>query len=76
MAYTLLDTAQQRWRRLTGHEADAAVLAGATFNDGIRVTDHINNVQMTDEKGAACAPSRRAVVPRRRRVHNQGRVLC
>src|SRR3954463_2486696 len=40
MAYKLLDAAQERWRRFNGHELVADVLAGATFKDGIRVTDH------------------------------------
>jgi putative transposase len=39
MAYKLLDAAQERWRRFNGHELVADVLAGATFKDGIRVTD-------------------------------------
>jgi putative transposase len=53
MAYKLLDAAQERWRRFNGHELVADVLAGATYKDGIRVTDDINNDQMTDEKVAA-----------------------
>jgi putative transposase len=39
MAYKLLDAAQERWRRFNGHELVADVLAGATFKEGIRVTD-------------------------------------
>jgi transposase-like protein len=39
MAYKLLDAAQERWRRFNGHELVADVLAGATFKDGIRVTE-------------------------------------
>jgi len=34
MAYKLLDAAQDRWRRLNGHELVALVRAGATFIDG------------------------------------------
>ncbi len=34
MAYKLLDAAQQRWRRVDGHELVALVRAGATFIDG------------------------------------------
>ena len=53
MAYKLLDAAQERWRRFNGHELVADVLAGATFKDGIRVTDDTTNEQKTDEKVAA-----------------------
>jgi len=53
MAYKLLDAAQQRWRRFNGHELVADVLAGATYKDGILVTDDINDDQTTDEKVAA-----------------------
>jgi transposase-like protein len=49
MAYKLLAAAQERWRRFNGHELVADVLAGATFKDGIRVTDDTT----TDEKVAA-----------------------
>jgi transposase-like protein len=52
MAYKLLDAAQERWRRVNGHELVAEVLAGARFKDGIRVTDDTNN-DMTEEKVAA-----------------------
>jgi transposase-like protein len=34
MAYKLLDAAQQRWRRVDGHELVALVRAGARFTDG------------------------------------------
>jgi len=51
MAYKLLDAAQERWRRFNGHELVADVLAGATFKDGIRVTD--DQATTTDEKVAA-----------------------
>ena len=51
MAYKLLDAAQERWRRFNGHELVADVLAGATFKDGIRVTD--DNTTTTDERVAA-----------------------
>ena len=53
MAYKLLDAAQQRWRRFNGHELVADVLAGATYKDGILVTDDINDDHTTDEKVAA-----------------------
>ncbi|MDQ3607735.1 MAG: IS256 family transposase [Actinomycetota bacterium] len=39
MAYKLLKSAEERWRRFNGHELVADVLAGATFKDGIRVPD-------------------------------------
>jgi putative transposase len=51
MAYKLLDAAQQRWRRLTGHELVADVLADVKFKDGIRVTD--DDTEVTEEKVAA-----------------------
>ena len=51
MAYKLLDAAQERWRRFNGHELVADVLAGATFTDGIRVTD--DQTTTTDERVAA-----------------------
>lgn len=54
MAYKLLDAAQQRWRRLNGHELVADVLAGAKYKDGIPVTDNENDdTETTDEKVAA-----------------------
>ena len=34
MAYKLLDSAQARWRKVTGAELVALVRAGATFIDG------------------------------------------
>ena len=51
MAYKLLDAAQERWRRVNGHELVADVLAGVKFKDGIKVTDDDN--ETTDEKVAA-----------------------
>ena len=51
MAYKLLDAAQERWRRFNGHELVADVLAGATFKDGIRVTD--DETPTTNERVAA-----------------------
>ena len=51
MAYKLLDAAQERWRRFNGHELVADVLAGATFKDGIPVTD--DDTTTTDERVAA-----------------------
>lgn len=51
MAYKLLDAAQERWRRFNGHELIADVLNGATFKDGVKVTDNETTTQ--DEEVAA-----------------------
>jgi putative transposase len=51
MAYKLLATAQERWRRFNGHELIADVLDGAKFKDGVKVTDDEATTQ--DEKVAA-----------------------
>jgi transposase-like protein len=51
MAYKLLITAQERWRRFNGHELIAEVLDGATFKDGVKVTDGQATTQ--DEEVAA-----------------------
>jgi transposase-like protein len=54
MAYKLLESAQERWRRFNGHELVADVLDGVTFKDGIKVTDDDNHDDgMTDERVAA-----------------------
>jgi len=53
MAFKLLKTAEERWRRFNGHELVADVLAGVTFKDGIRVTHDDINDQITDVKVAA-----------------------
>jgi putative transposase len=54
MAYKLLESAQERWRRFNGHELVADVLNGARFKDGIKVTDDDNHdEEMTDERVAA-----------------------
>ncbi len=55
MAYKLLESAQERWRRFNGHELVADVLAGVTFKDGIKVTDDDNHDDgmTTDERVAA-----------------------
>lgn len=50
MAYKLLAAAQERWRRFNGHELIAEVLDGATFKDGVKITDDQNTTQ--DEKVA------------------------
>jgi putative transposase len=51
MAYKLLVTAQKRWRRFNGHELITEVLDGATFKDGVKVTD--NEATTQEEKVAA-----------------------
>ena len=51
MAYKLLDAAQERWRRLYGHELVADVLAEVKFKDGIRVTE--DETTTTHERVAA-----------------------
>jgi putative transposase len=51
MAYKLLDAARERWRRFNGHELVTDVLAGATFKDGVRLTD--DDTTTTPEKVAA-----------------------
>jgi transposase-like protein len=51
MAYKLLDAAQERWRRFNGHELITQVLDGATFKDGVKVTDDETTTQ--DERVAA-----------------------
>jgi putative transposase len=54
MAYKLLATAQERWRRFNGHHLVADVLAGVKFKDGIKVTNDDNHDDgMTDERVAA-----------------------
>ena len=54
MAYKLLESAQERWRRFNGHELVADVLNDVNFKDGIKVTDDDNhNDEMSDEKVAA-----------------------
>jgi putative transposase len=55
MAYKLLESAQERWRRFNGHELVTDVLNGAKFNDGIKVTqDNTNDDnEKTEEKVAA-----------------------
>jgi transposase-like protein len=54
MAYKLLATAQERWRRFNGHHLVADVLDGTKFKDGIRVTrDDNHDDGMKDERVAA-----------------------
>lgn len=51
MAYKLLATAQERWRRFNGHELIADVLDEVKFKDGVKVTDDEATTQ--DEEVAA-----------------------
>lgn len=51
MAYKLLESAQEHWRRFNGHELVADVLDGVKFKDGIKVTEDDTTTQ--DEKVAA-----------------------
>ena len=54
MASKLLDAAQERWRRFNGHKLATDVLAGANYEDGIKVTEDDNDDnEMTDERVAA-----------------------
>ena len=54
MAYKLLASAQECWRRINGHELVSDVLDGARFTDGVRVTDDTNdNDEKAEEKVAA-----------------------
>jgi transposase-like protein len=51
MAYKLLDAAQGRWRAFHGAELVKELLDGATYKDGIKVTD--DETTTTDERVAA-----------------------
>lgn len=51
MAYKLLVTAQERWRRFNGHELIAEVIDRAIFKDGVKVTNDEATTQ--DKKVAA-----------------------
>lgn len=54
MAYKLLESAQERWRRFNGHELVADVLDGVKFKDGIKIKhDDTHDPETTDEKVAA-----------------------
>jgi len=53
MAYKLLESAQERWRRFNGHELVADVLDGVKFKDGIKATEDNHDDGMTDERVAA-----------------------
>ena len=51
MAYKLLASAQERWRRFNGHQLVAELLDGAQFKDGVKVTE--GETTTTDERVAA-----------------------
>jgi len=51
MAYKLLASAQERWRRFNGHQLVAELLDGAQFKDGVKVTEE--ETTTTDERVAA-----------------------
>ena len=51
MAYKMLVTAQERWRRFNGQELIIDALDGATFKDGVKVTDA--EATMQEDKVAA-----------------------
>jgi putative transposase len=51
MACKLLDAAQERWRRINGHELVADLLASVKFKDGIKVSD--DDTTTTDDEVAA-----------------------
>jgi hypothetical protein len=53
MAYKLLETTRERWRRFNGHELVADVLAGVKLKDGIKVTGDDHDDEVTDEWVAA-----------------------
>ncbi len=53
MAYKLLATAQERWRRFNGHHLVADVLDGVKFKDGIRITEDDTHDGQQDGKVAA-----------------------
>ena len=65
MAYKLLDAAQDRWRRLNGHELVALVRAGATFIDGKlqerEVITTKRKASKTDKPGSVAACSRNLI---------------
>jgi hypothetical protein len=54
VAYKLRESAQERWRRFSGHELVFDVLDGVKFKDGIKVTDDGNHDNgKADERVAA-----------------------
>jgi hypothetical protein len=57
MAYKLLDAAQDRWRRINGHELVPLVRAGATFIDGQLQERSEKTTRKTNRTTAAQATS-------------------
>lgn len=55
MAYKLLASAQERWRRFNGHELVVDVLDGVKFKDGLRAEDgvEVDGDEIIDERVAA-----------------------
>ncbi len=58
MAFKLLESAQERWRRVDGYELVALVRAGATFIDGKLVERPHPREENTDENDQKHAASR------------------
>ena len=54
MAYKLLDAAQDRWRRINGHELVPLVRAGATFIDG-KLQERIVTTDSDSSTGSVAA---------------------
>lgn len=54
MAYKLLDAAQDRWRRINGHELVPLVRAGATFIDG-KLQERRDETVKTESNGSVAA---------------------
>ncbi len=48
MAYKLLITAQERWRRFNGHDLITEARDGARFKDGVKVSDDEATTQDED----------------------------
>ena len=54
MAYKLLHAAQDRWRRINGHELVPLVRAGATFIDG-KLQERIVTTDSDSSTGSVAA---------------------
>jgi putative transposase len=55
MAYKLLDAAQDRWRRINGHELVPLVRAGATFIDGKLQERSVTTTETDSSTGSVAA---------------------
>jgi putative transposase len=55
MAYKLLDAAQDRWRRINGHELVPLVRAGATFIDGKLQERSVTTTEIASSTGSVAA---------------------